>query len=86
MATITSPYNAPIQDVSSVDALWALIQSQSRSVRQTLTERLFASDAAMAEKIMLKNSIEQGWTQVKKMMQNPEEGPTLDEFLHELKA
>ena len=86
MATITSPYNAPIQDVSSVDALWALIKSQSRSVRQTLTERLFASDAAMAEKIMLKNSIEQGWTQGKKMMQNPEEGPTLDEFLHELKA
>lgn len=86
MATVPSSYDAPVQNVSSVDALWALIQSQTRSVRQALTERLFASDAAMAEKIVLKNSIEQGWAQVKKMAQNPEEGLTLEEFLNELKS
>ena len=86
MATITSSYNTSVQSVSSVDALWALIQSQTRSVRQTLTERLFASDTVMAEKIVLKNSIEQGWAQVKKMMQNPDEGQTFDEFLQELKS
>lgn len=34
---------------------------------------------------MLKNSIEQGWAQVKKMAQHPKEGITLDELLHELK-
>ncbi len=86
MATITPSYNTSEQNISSVDALWALIQSQTRSVRQTLTERLFASDTAMAEKIVLRNSIEKGWAQVKKMMHNPEEGPTFDEFLQELKS
>lgn len=41
---------------------------------------------ALAEKIVLRNSIEQGWKQVKEMAQNPESGMALEDLLNELKA
>ena len=86
MATTIPSYSVPVQNISSVDALWALIQSQKRGVQQALTERLCALDTTLAEKIVLKNSIERGWEQVKEMAKNPEAGMTLEDLLNGMKS
>lgn len=45
-------------DMSTVDALWVLIQSQSKRVRQALTKRLIAEqDATKVQKLQLKDSM-----------------------------
>ena len=86
MATTFSSYSPIVQNVSSADALWVLIQNQKPDVRRVLTERLCESDVSLAEKIVLKKSIERGWNQVKKMAQSPEGGYTLDDLIHELNS
>jgi len=48
------------QNISTVDALWALIQSQTKAVRKALTERLLAERSqtkAKAQKKMVKESL-----------------------------
>lgn len=48
------------QDISKVDALWVLIQSQTKSVRKALTERLLAERSqtmAKTQQQMVKDSL-----------------------------
>ena len=48
------------QNISKVDALWVLIQSQTKAVRKALTERLLAERSqakAQAQQKMVKDSL-----------------------------
>jgi hypothetical protein len=48
------------QNISKVDALWVLIQSQTKAVRKALTERLLAERSqtkAKAQQQMVKDSL-----------------------------
>ena len=48
------------QKISKVDALWVLIQSQTKAVRKVLTERLLAEQSqtkAKAQQQMVKDSL-----------------------------
>lgn len=48
------------QNISKVDALWVLIQSQTKAVRKALTERLLAERSqtkAKAQQQMIKDSL-----------------------------
>ena len=57
MITTVSPQS---QNISTVDALWALIQSQTKAVRKALTERLLAEQSqtkAKAQQQMVKDSL-----------------------------
>lgn len=48
------------QNISKVDALWVLIQSQTKAVRKALTERLLAERTqakAQAQQKMVKDSL-----------------------------
>ena len=45
-------------DISTVDALWVLIQNQSKAVRKALIERLIADqDKSKAQQKMVKESL-----------------------------
>ena len=66
METVPTPINKSGK-VSVTDALWSLIEGQSKSTRRALTERLLAEDIELAEQLLLKASIERGWQQVKSM-------------------
>ncbi len=44
-------------EISTVDALWVLIQSQSKSVRSALVKRLLAEHKANAQKKMVTESL-----------------------------
>ena len=45
-------------EISTVDALWVLIQSQTKSVRKALTKRLLAEqDKTKVQKAMVKDSL-----------------------------
>ena len=57
MITTVSPKS---QNISTVDALWVLIQSQTKAVRKALTERLLAERSqakAKAQQQMVKESL-----------------------------
>lgn len=57
MITTVSPQS---QNISTVDALWVLIQSQTKTVRKALTERLLAERSqtkAKAQQQMVKESL-----------------------------
>lgn len=57
MITTVSPQS---QNISTVDALWVLIQSQTKAVRKALTERLLAERSqtkAKAQQQMIKESL-----------------------------
>ena len=48
------------QDISMVDALWALIQNQSKSVRKALVKRIldeYEQQLTMAQQQMVKDSL-----------------------------
>ena len=54
ISTIPSHTN----EMSTVDALWVLIQGQSKAVRKALTERLLAEqEKTKAQKKMVKESL-----------------------------
>ena len=72
------------QGVSSVDALWTLIQKQSKHTCHTLTERLLSSDLEIGEQLLLKVSIRQGWELVKAMQQTGCHTGTLQDLINEL--
>lgn len=45
-------------EISTVDALWVLIQGQTKAVRKALTERLLAEqDKTKAQKAMVRDSL-----------------------------
>ena len=45
-------------EISTVDALWVLIQSQTKAVRNALTKRLLAEqDKTKVQKAMVKDSL-----------------------------
>ena len=57
MITTVSPQS---QNISTVDALWVLIQSQTKAVRKALTERLLAERSqakAKAQQQMVKERL-----------------------------
>jgi len=83
METLTSPATANT-GVSSADALWTLIQKQSKNTRRAIAERLLVSDLEMGEKLLLKASIERGWQQVKSMQQAGHHSGTLQDLINEL--
>ena len=70
--------------MSSADALWALIMSQSRTTRRTLTERLLSEDIETGERLLMKASIERGWLQVKTMQQSGTNNGNLQDLINEL--
>lgn len=74
-----------VQGVSAVDALWTLIQKQSKNTRRILTERLLFSDLKAGEQLLLKASIERGWEQVKAMQQTGSHEGNLQDLINELK-
>ena len=50
--------NPQPQEISTVDALWVLIQSQTKTVRKALTQRLVAEqDKTTVQKQMVKDSL-----------------------------
>lgn len=57
MSTISSTISTPVPYVSPVDALWALIQSQTKTVRKALAKRMLEEDAAKAQQKMVKESL-----------------------------
>ena len=54
MITTAQP---PTKEISTVDALWVLIQSQSKRVRQALIKRLMAEYKANAQQKMVTESL-----------------------------
>lgn len=52
----TSTYNNQV--ISTVDALWVLIQGQTKAVRKALTERLLADqEKSKTQRLMVKDSL-----------------------------
>jgi hypothetical protein len=84
METVPTPINKSGK-VSVTDALWSLIEGQSKSTRRALTERLLAEDIELAEQLLLKASIERGWQQVKSMQADDSTKGTLQDLIDELK-
>lgn len=55
------------QNISTVDALWVLIQSQTKAVRKALIERLLAERSqtkAQAQQNMVKDSLERAFNEL----------------------
>lgn len=46
MNTLNSTLSSPTTDISPVDALWVLIQGQTKAVRKALTKRLLEEEQA----------------------------------------
>ena len=61
MITTIQPQAAKI---STVDALWTIIQSQSKSVRKALVKRLLAEDKTMAQQHLVKESLSRAFEQL----------------------
>ena len=57
MSTTILP-SAKEQEISAVDALWVLIQKQTKSVRKALVKRLLEEEqTTQAQKMMVKESL-----------------------------
>ena len=55
---MTSAIETQTKEMAMVDALWVLIQSQSKRVRNALTERLLAEqDKSKVQKAMVRDSL-----------------------------
>lgn len=87
MATTINP---SIQSISTIDALWTLIQSQKQSVRKALVKRLLETemyaDETARQQAYICHTIEKGWKEVKTSVQ---EGSTLksaEDLLAELRT
>ena len=65
MITTVAPQS---QNISTVDALWVLIQSQTKAVRKALTERLLAERSqtkAQAQQNMVKDSLTRAFEELR---------------------
>ena len=64
METITTTPSSQTE-ISVVDALWALIQGQTKAVRKELTQRLLAEqDSTKAQQKMVKESLTRAFNQL----------------------
>ena len=64
METITTTTSSQT-NISAVDALWALIQRQTKAVRKELTQRLLAEqDSTKAQQKMVKESLTRAFDQL----------------------
>ncbi len=64
METIATTPSSP-NKISVVDALWALIQGQTKAVRKELTQRLLAEqDSTKAQQKMVKESLTRAFNQL----------------------
>ena len=64
METITTTPSSQT-NISTVDALWALIQRQTKAVRKELTQRLLAEqDSTKAQQKMVKESLTRAFDQL----------------------
>ena len=57
MNTIAPTISSSMTDVSLVDALWTLIQSQTKSVRKALAKRILEENTTKAQQKMVKESL-----------------------------
>lgn len=65
METITTT-QSPQDKISVVDALWALIQGQTKAVRKELTQRLLAEQVnTKAQQKMVKDSLTRAFNQLR---------------------
>jgi hypothetical protein len=57
MNVISTPSSSPTISISPVDALWTLIQGQTKAVRKALAKRLFEEENLTKEyqEVMIKN-------------------------------
>ena len=85
MATIS---NLSGQTVSTLDALWALIQCQKQSVRKALLKRFMEDemlvDETFKQQMYIRNSIEKGWTEVQGAATGTSTLKSADDLLLEL--
>ncbi len=78
------------QSMSTVDALWTLIQSQKVSVRKALLKRfmeteLYADETSRQQAYII-NTIEKGWKEVQKSIQEDKPMKSADVLLSELRS
>ena len=82
--------NLSEQSISTVDALWALIQNQKQSVRRALVKRLMETemyaDETARQQAYICNTIEKGWKEVKTSMEEGRSLRSADDLLAELKT
>jgi ATP-dependent DNA ligase len=65
MSTLTSTISNRTTDISPVDALWVLIQGQSKAVRKALIKRLLEEDqSTKAQQAMLKDSLSRAFEEL----------------------
>lgn len=87
---MASTINISEQSVSTIDALWTLIQSQKASVRKALLKRFMESDMYADEtarqQAYICNTIEKGWKEVKTSVRNGKPLKSADDLLSELKS
>ena len=59
MNTLTPTISNPTTDISPVDALWVLIQGQTKTVRKALAKRLLEEEQSTtkAQEVMVKDSL-----------------------------
>ena len=82
--------NLSDQSISTVDALWALIQNQKQSVRKALMKRLMETemyaDETARQQAYICNTIEKGWKDVTSSMQDGRPLKSADDLLNELQT
>ena len=87
---MASTINISEQSVSTIDALWTLIQSQKVSVRKALFKRFMESemyaDETARQQAYICNTIEKGWKEVKTSMSEGKPLKSADDLLSELKS
>ena len=87
MATTINP---SIQSISTIDALWALIQSQKQSVRKALVKRLMETemyaDETARQQAYICHTIEKGWSEIKASGQDSRSLKSADDLLAELRT
>lgn len=65
MNTVSPTISRPMTDISPVDALWVLIQKQTKAVRKALVKRLLEEESATkAQQKMLKQSLTQAFNEL----------------------
>lgn len=66
MNTLTPTISNPATDISPVDALWVLIQGQTKTVRKALAKRLLEEEqsAIKAQKAMVKDSLSRAFDEL----------------------
>ena len=78
--------NISEQPISTIDALWTLIQGQKASVRKALLKRFMEAemyaDETVSQQAYICNTIEKGWKEV----QTGKPMKSADDLLSELRA